>query len=72
VDWGETSHVGGGSHGSLHRGDSLFPLLCCGCGPVDPGEREQWTLQDIPGIVLEHFGLPDTAVAAASAAGTRA
>jgi len=57
VDWGGVSHAGGGSHGSLHRGDSLGPLLFVGCGPEDPGEREQWTLRDVAPVVLEHFGL---------------
>jgi hypothetical protein len=57
VDWGGASHVGGGSHGSLHRGDSLGPLLFYGCGPDDPREREQWSLRDVAGVVLEHFGL---------------
>jgi hypothetical protein len=57
VDWGGTSHVGGGSHGSLHRGDSLGPLLFCGCGPESPEQREQWALGDVAPIVLEHFGL---------------
>jgi hypothetical protein len=57
VDWGGTSHVGGGSHGSLHRGDSLCPLLFCGCGPPSAAERDQWSLRDIALIVLEHFGL---------------
>jgi type I phosphodiesterase/nucleotide pyrophosphatase len=57
VDWGGTSHVGGGSHGSLHRGDSLGPLLFCGCGPGEPTEREQWSLRDIAPAVLEHFGI---------------
>jgi hypothetical protein len=57
VDWGGVSHAGGGSHGSLHRGDSLGPLLLVGCGPDDPGERAQWALRDVAGIVLEHFGL---------------
>jgi len=47
LDWGGASHAGGGSHGSLHRDDSLGPLLFCGCGPEDPGEREQWTLRDV-------------------------
>lgn len=32
-DWGGSSHVGGGSHGSLHASDSLGPLLFAGCGP---------------------------------------
>jgi hypothetical protein len=57
VDWGGTSHVGGGSHGSLHRGDSLGPVLFCGCGPQSPSEREQWSLRDVPEIVLKHFRL---------------
>jgi hypothetical protein len=57
VDWGGTSHAGGGSHGSLHRGDSLGPLLFAGCGPGQPGERTQWALRDIAPAVLEHFGL---------------
>ncbi len=57
VDWGGVSHAGGGSHGSLHRGDSLGPLLFVGCGPDDPSEREQWTLRDVAPAVLEHFGL---------------
>ena len=57
VDWGGASHAGGGSHGSLQRGDSLGPLLCVGCGPSDPADREQWSLRDVAPIVLEHFGL---------------
>jgi len=57
VDWGGVSHAGGGSHGSLHRGDSLGPLLFVGCGPADPGEREQWALRDVAPTVFEHFGL---------------
>jgi predicted AlkP superfamily pyrophosphatase or phosphodiesterase len=57
VDWGGVSHAGGGSHGSLHAGDSLGPLLFVGCGPDDPGERRQWTLRDIVPAVLNHFGI---------------
>jgi hypothetical protein len=57
VDWGGVSHAGGGSHGSLHAGDSLGPLLFVGCGPDDPGERSQWALRDVAPVVLEHFGL---------------
>jgi hypothetical protein len=56
VDWGGVTHAGGGSHGSLHRGDSLGPLLFVGCGPEDPGEREQWSLRDVAPAILEHFG----------------
>jgi len=57
VDWGGVSHAGGGSHGSLHAGDSLGPLLFVGCGPEDRGERQQWALRDVAPAVLEHFGL---------------
>jgi len=57
VDWGGVTHAGGGSHGSLHAGDSLGPLLFVGCGPADAAEREQWALRDVAPVVLEHFGL---------------
>ena len=57
VDWGGVTHAGGGSHGSLHAGDSLGPLLFVGCGPESADEREQWTLRDVAPVVLEHFGL---------------
>jgi Type I phosphodiesterase / nucleotide pyrophosphatase len=57
VDWGGVSHAGGGSHGALHRDDSLGPLLFVGCGPSDVNEREQWALRDVAPVVLEHFGV---------------
>jgi hypothetical protein len=57
VDWGGESHAGGGSHGALHAGDSLGPLLFVGCGPESAAEREQWTLRDVTPAILEHFGL---------------
>ena len=57
VDWGGVTHAGGGSHGSLHAGDSLGPLLFVGCGPASASEREQWTLSDVAPAVLDHFGL---------------
>ena len=46
VDWGGADHVGGGSHGSLHRGDSEGVLLLCGTG-ARPA-REQWTIRTSP------------------------
>jgi hypothetical protein len=57
VDWGGVTHAGGGSHGALHRDDSLGPLLFVGCGPADRAERRQWSLQDVAPVVLDHFGL---------------
>jgi hypothetical protein len=55
VDWGGADHVGGGSHGSLHRDDSEGVLLLCG---VEPPERDQWSLADVTPLVLDHFGVP--------------
>ena len=58
VDWGGVDHVGGGSHGSLRRGDSLGPLAFVNCGPdLDGGaSRERpWTIADAYDIVLHHF-----------------
>ena len=55
VDWGGQAHVGGGSHGSLHRSDSLGVLAWCGTGPA-ASEREQWSLRDIAPMVTGHFG----------------
>jgi predicted AlkP superfamily pyrophosphatase or phosphodiesterase len=56
VDWGGADHVGGGSHGSLHRCDSLAALLWCGTGPDSLDAREQWSLRDITPMILAHFG----------------
>jgi hypothetical protein len=57
VDWGGADHVGGGSHGSLHRSDSLGALLWCGTGPDTRQVREQWALTDVVPLVREHFGV---------------
>ena len=59
VDWGGADHVGGGSHGSLHRSDSLGALLWCGTGPDSSDSREQWSLRDITPMIREHFGAAD-------------
>jgi hypothetical protein len=55
IDWGGADHVGGGSHGSLHRDDSEAVLMLCG---VDAPARERWSIADVTGMVLEHFGVP--------------
>lgn len=57
VDWGGAAHIGGGSHGSLHRSDSLGALLWCGAGPESRDAHEQWSLRDVLPIVTEHFGV---------------
>jgi hypothetical protein len=54
VDWGGVAHVGGGSHGSLHRGDSLGALVLAG---VDAPAREHWSIADVTPAILDHFGL---------------
>ncbi|HWD69842.1 MAG TPA: alkaline phosphatase family protein [Solirubrobacteraceae bacterium] len=56
VDWGGADHVGGGSHGSLHRTDSLGALLWCGTGPDGREAREQWSLRDVAPMIRAHFG----------------
>jgi hypothetical protein len=61
VDWGGSDHVGGGSHGSLHRTDSLGALLWCGLeaapGLNSAAAREQWSLRDVAPLVRAHFGV---------------
>jgi hypothetical protein len=59
VDWGGADHVGGGSHGSLHRTDSLGALLWCGTGPASASVRGRWSLRDVAPLVREHFGISD-------------
>lgn len=57
LDWGGTSHVGGGSHGALRAEDSEGPLLFVGCGPEDAGEKDQWSLKDIVPVIRDFFGV---------------
>ena len=54
VDWGGFAHVGGGSHGSLHRGDSLGALVMSG---LEVPERDAWGIQDVTPVILDHFGI---------------
>jgi Type I phosphodiesterase / nucleotide pyrophosphatase len=56
VDWGGAHHVGGGSHGSLHRGDSLGVLIVCGADAPLEADRE-WALRDVTPLVLDHFSI---------------
>ena len=57
TDWGGVAHVGGGSHGSLHRGDSLGVLLFCGTGPGKRESPAQWSIRDVTPMILRHFSL---------------
>jgi Type I phosphodiesterase / nucleotide pyrophosphatase len=57
VDWGGVDHVGGGSHGSLHRSDSLGALMWCGTGPDSRRARRQWSLRDVAPMIRDHFGV---------------
>jgi hypothetical protein len=60
VDWGGADHVGGGSHGSLRRGDSLGPAAFVNCGPdLDGGRSHErpWSIMDVNEVVLDHFGV---------------
>ena len=56
VDWGQTSHVGGGSHGSLLASDSLAPLVLVGFDEGTVKKHEQWRLTDVAELVRGHFG----------------
>ena len=58
ADWGGTDHVGGGSHGSLHRSDSLGALVFAGVDPPRGHDGMPWSICDVRPMVLEHFGLP--------------
>jgi hypothetical protein len=61
-DWGDVDHVGGGSHGSLHRSDSLGALVFSGVAP--PPARTQddsWSIADVTPMTLAHFGVDGTA-----------
>ena len=49
ADLGGRHHVGGGSHGSLEKGDSEVPMLSIGAGP--PPAR----IVDVTPRVLDHF-----------------
>jgi hypothetical protein len=54
-DWGGVDHVGGGSHGSLHRSDSHGSLAFCGVDAVH--DHEAWSIADVAPMTLAHFGL---------------
>jgi len=61
-DWGGQDHVGGGSHGSLHRCDSLGALVFCGVEPP-PGragwlDDGAWSIADVAPMVRRHFRIP--------------
>jgi hypothetical protein len=58
VDWGGIAHVGGGSHGSLLRGDSLGALIVSGIERPSGGYPDQWTIADVTPMVLSHFSIP--------------
>jgi hypothetical protein len=55
VDLGGSSHVGGGSHGSLLAGDSEVPMLVVGLDAVPRG------ITGVMPAVLAHFGIESPA-----------
>src|SRR5918912_1031585 len=54
-DWGGVDHVGGGSHGSLHRSDSLGALAVCGVAPPDGDPLRRWSIGDVAPMGRRHF-----------------
>ncbi len=59
VDWGGADHVGGGSHGSLHRSDSFATLLWAGDGLPGRDAHDQWSLREVAPMIRAHFGVGD-------------
>lgn len=60
LDWGGSGHVGGGSHGSLHRTDTLGSLLSSGCDlePSFTGAGSSTaSLSDVAPMLYRYFGL---------------
>jgi hypothetical protein len=55
-DWGNRAHVRGGSHGSLHRVDSLGALLFCGVQAPPERSGGHWSIADVAPMVTAHFG----------------
>jgi hypothetical protein len=56
LDWGGVAHIGGGTHGSLHKVDSAAQLIVCGTGEQRRDQRA-WSIADVNSLVLEHFGV---------------
>lgn len=56
LDWGGVAHVGGGTHGSLHKVDSAAQLIVTGTGEARR-EQRAWSIADVNTLVLEHFGV---------------
>jgi hypothetical protein len=54
-DWGGVDHVGGGSHGSLHRVDSLGALAFCGVEAPVERAGGAWSIADVAPMVVGHF-----------------
>jgi hypothetical protein len=55
-DWGGVAHMGGGSHGSLHRVDSEGVLLMAGARePSDRASDGAWSLVDVAPMAVGHF-----------------
>jgi hypothetical protein len=57
ADWGGVDHVGGGSHGSLHRADSLGALAFCGVRSPSAAPGGAWSITDVAPLVCGHFGV---------------
>ncbi|HEV2786088.1 MAG TPA: alkaline phosphatase family protein [Solirubrobacteraceae bacterium] len=56
LDWGNRAHVRGGSHGSLHRADSLGALLFCGVAAPPERADGNWSIADVAPMIVGHFG----------------
>jgi hypothetical protein len=58
IDWGGQHHIGGGSHGSLHRSDSFASLAFCGLDATASDlveARDLYALADIKPAVCKYL-----------------
>jgi hypothetical protein len=60
LDWGGGDHVGGGSHGSLHRSDSLGALVMTGLDLDGRDASVPWSIRDVASLVRSHFQVRST------------
>jgi hypothetical protein len=69
-DWGGMAHVGGGSHGSLHRSDSEGALLFCGLAPPPARAADgAWSIVDVTPMAVAHLATAGRARPGATARG---
>ncbi len=68
-DWGGVGHLGGGSHGSLHRSDSEGALVFSGVAPPPARAADgAWSIVDVTPMAVAHLATTAQARPGAAAA----